>query len=235
MSKILVVNGNSYGSAVRGLGELISDPKGFFKDPESFSLILFTGGADITPEYYGHTSPHNICYNDKERDDEEIVIFNIARKFNIRTIGICRGIQFINTMAGGTMFHHVNNHAGSLHKMETSLGNILEVNSLHHQMVVPPKDASIIGWSKNRLSDIYIGDKDSKTKQPKKETEAVLFPNIESAGAQYHPEMMSADSDGRKWFFNLAKDLIEIKDFDSIIKKHKGESCTDKNIQAQQL
>lgn len=234
MSKILVVNGNSYGSAVQGLGELISDSNVLFKDPKSISLVLFTGGADVTPEYYGHTSPKGICDNDKHRDDEEITIFKKARDFGIRTIGICRGIQFINTMAGGTMFHHVEHHAGSRHEMETSLGEIIEVNSLHHQMVIPPKNASIIGWSKKRLSDNYFGDKDLKVEPPEKETESVLFPNIESAGAQYHPEMMDFDSEGAKWFFNLAKDLIEINNFDDIIKKYKGKVCTDKSMQALQ-
>lgn len=231
--KILVINGSNYGSSVEALGEIVTNPKELITNPKEIGLIMFTGGADITPEYYGHTSPNGICYSNKERDDEEIKIFKLSQELGIRSIGICRGIQFINTMAGGTMIHHVNRHAGTQHEMETSTGKIIKINSLHHQMVTPPEDAIVIGWAKKRMSDIYIGDEDKKIEAPNKETEAVLFPNIQSAGVQYHPEMLLKESDGAIWFYELAKDLIEIKHFSDIIKKHKGKTCQYKSIQVQ--
>ena len=227
MKKILIVNGDSYGKAVLGLGDLVNDPEAMFREPEQFSLVMFTGGEDVTPELYGESSPKGYCGNSRHRDLMEIKIFEFARKHNIRTIGICRGIQFINMMSGGTMFHHVENHGGCNHIMATSRGEEVLVNSYHHQMVLPPRDAHLIGWSKERRSKLYYGDMDLLVPSPSYETEAVLFPNTESAGAQYHPEMMSRSSDGYAWFYELAEHLINQEDFNAIVTEYTGKACKD--------
>lgn len=209
MSKILVLNGMSYGKALSGLGELHSNTEEFIKNPDEYKLVLFTGGADVTPSYYGHSSPNNLCCCNETRDKEEQIVFEIALEHKIKMVGICRGVQFLNVMAGGTMLHDVDNHSGSMHEMETSKGETIRINSLHHQMVLPPKNSYIIGWSKKKESTRYFGNNDILVDSPKKEVEAVLFPHIGAAGVQYHPEIMSTNSEGREWFFNLTKRLIE--------------------------
>jgi len=235
MTKILVVNGSSYAAAVDNLGDIVCDPSELVTNGADFKLVLFTGGEDVTPEFYNDTSPKRLCFNNEQRDRQEAKIFNLARSLKIRCIGICRGIQFINVMAGGTMWHDVTSHAGRNRLMSTKDGSIIEVTSSHHQMVIPPKDAHIIGWSTKRLSTHYYGRHDEPGEKPVVESEAVLFPGIESAGAQYHPEYMPRDSDGWKWYNQLAKDLIEIEDYSDIIKKYMGEECTNQNTQLQPL
>lgn len=220
MTKILVVNGPSYASAVEALGDISYKPSELLNEGDAFKLVMFTGGEDITPSYYGETSPHGMCYNSERRDKMEAEILGIARSLNIRCIGICRGSQFLNVMAGGQMYHDVSGHAGSTHLMTTANGEELMVNSLHHQMLIPAKDSHLIGWSTERRSLRYYGDKDVLVDGPEKEPEVLLLPGIESAGAQYHPEMMPVGSEGFKWFEQLARDLIEIKDFSEIIKKY---------------
>lgn len=225
LSKILVLNGPSYASAVEGLGDIVYDEVKFFTNPKSFSLVLFTGGEDVTPSIYGHSSPNHMCYYNEGRDRHEANVFEVALKNKIRMIGICRGIQFLNVMAGGQMYHDVNNHSGQGHMMQTSNGKEFKVSSLHHQMIIPPIDAKVIGWSTDRMSDHYYGDNDLLVEGPEKEPEAALFPRIESAGVQYHPEFMDLDTDGYKWFHELANDLIEEKKFSDIIEKYSGETC----------
>jgi len=226
MTKILVVLGNSYAFAVEGLGEIKTNPKDFFKHPEDYSLILFTGGEDITPEWYGHTSPTRMCYNNEERDLFEKDIFNHAVKHGVRMTGICRGIQFINVMAGGTMYHHVDNHSGTKHIMELPNGDSIKINSLHHQMVIPPKDGLVAGWAGNRLSIDYYGDKDLIVGKPTVEPESLILPSIQAAGVQYHPEMMSPLTNGWIYYHNMAKALIEKENFSDVISMFMGESCT---------
>lgn len=223
--KILVVNGRSYGDAVRGLGEIVTNPAELVNNPKDFGLVLFTGGSDVSPEYYGESSPKRLCGTSPERDRQEKEIFDFAIENGIRTIGICRGVQFINVMSGGTMFHHVNNHGGCTHPMKTSNGHVIEINSYHHQMVIPPHDAHVIGWSKKRRSDEYYGNFDLPVTSPDKEPEAVLFPSTKSAGVQYHPEMMDSDTDGYRWFHDLARVLMEEPNFDSIVKLYTEETC----------
>jgi gamma-glutamyl-gamma-aminobutyrate hydrolase PuuD len=218
--KLLVVNGRSYGEAMAGLGEIVYNPSVLYDDPESVGLVMFTGGADITPHYYGHTSPKKYCCYNEERDNTEIRLFRRVQECGIRSIGICRGVQLLNVMAGGTMIHHVENHGGSVHYMSTSNGELFEVNSLHHQMVDPPNKAVVIGWASVPQSEIYYGDNDELVEGPRREPEAVLFPNINALGVQYHPEMMNRESRGASWFWELARDALNFKDFDSLIKRY---------------
>jgi len=225
LTKILVVNGSNYGQALEGLGELVTNVIDFIENPTTYRLILFTGGEDITPGLYNDISPTGMCFSNLYRDNEEREIFELAIKHNIRMIGICRGVQFLNVMAGGKMFHDVDNHAGSWHDMTTSSGEIIRVNSLHHQMVIPPKDAEIIGWSSKHQATKYYGDKDLLVDKPKVEPEAVLFKSINAAGVQYHPEIMDTNSTGYRFFYKLAEDLLNIDNFSDISNKYMEKSC----------
>jgi len=224
MAKILVLSGDSYISAIKGLGDICIDPNDFLKNPTDYKLVLFTGGEDITPELYNHSSPQHMCYNNVTRDKFEKIIFDCAVNNCIRMTGICRGIQFINVMAGGKMYHHVFSHAGSNHGMELPSGKILEVNSLHHQMVIPPDDGILAGWTPKAISKEYYGEGDLIVDGPYLEPESIIYPSIQSAGVQYHPEMMSATSDGGRYFYGMAKSLIETKNFSDVISEFMGET-----------
>jgi|AntAceMinimDraft_10_1070366.scaffolds.fasta_scaffold83606_3 gamma-glutamyl-gamma-aminobutyrate hydrolase PuuD len=224
MTKILVLLGDNYISAVKGLGEIKTDPIDFLTHPLDYGLVLFTGGEDITPEFYGETSPLNLCRNSERRDTYEKKVFNCAIANGVRMTGICRGIQFLNVMAGGRMYHDVGNHAGVLHDMILPNNDILQINSLHHQMVIPPDDGLIAGWTPKALSKEYYGDSDLIVKGPYLEPEAFIYPSIQSAGVQYHPEMMSPRSEGWKYFYDMAKALIETDNFSDVISKFMGET-----------
>lgn len=208
MTKILVVNGPSYYKAVKGLGNYSSDIETFMRRPKDFGLVMFTGGEDISPELYGDTSPRNLCYSNSSRDKHETAVFECALKHGIRMTGICRGLQFLNVMAGGKMVHHLDRHESCFHEMRTFRGENISINSYHHQMVLPPENAYVIGWSPGRRANEYFGDKDLEIKAPEKEIEAVLYPNIGAAGVQYHPEMMDYHSDGYRWYEELVTGLI---------------------------
>jgi len=225
LTKILVVNGSNYGRALEGLGELTTNIIEFIENPAVYDLILFTGGEDITPGLYGDVSPKGMCFSNIHRDREEREIFKLAMKHDIRMIGICRGIQFLNVMDGGKMIHDVNNHTGSWHDMVIPSGEVIRVNSLHHQMVIPSKDAEIIGWSLKHRATKYYGNKDLPIATPEVEPEAVLFKNINAAGVQYHPEIMEKNSVGYKFFYELADRLLTTKNFSDISSKYMEKSC----------
>lgn len=234
MAKILVVNGPSYASALANLGEITHDPSQLVTEGSKFKLVLFTGGEDITPSYYEDKSPKGMCYYNEHRDKAEAEILGIARALDIRCIGICRGVQFLNVMAGGKMFHDVDNHAGQYHNMATKTGGLIRVNSLHHQMIIPPENSHLIGWASEHRATRYYGVNDTLVEAPKVEPEAILLPGLQSAGVQYHPEMMAENTDGWRFFNELAKDLIEIENFDTIIEKYTGASCTKQSTQSEQ-
>jgi len=216
---IMVLNGPSYGTALGSMGPKITEYKEFLKNPKEFRLVLFTGGPDVMPSLYGHSSPKGLCCYNSTRDIIEKRIFEIAVENEIPMAGICRGFQFINVMAGGTLIHHLDGHEGCDHHMECQHnGRVININSLHHQMVIPPKNAFITGWCPIKLSEIYYGDKDRPIDWAGPEVEAAIFPDIKAFGVQYHPEMMDSKSEGYKLFFSMVYDIIykNIYDFVNI-------------------
>lgn len=203
--KILVVGYTDYADSIYGLGEITARVSEFMQNPDKFSLILFTGGEDIHPSFYNDTSPHQICCANIARDRREMVIYERAVKNKVLMTGICRGLQFLNVMDGGKMVHHLDSHAGVNHRMLTHEGEIIRVNSLHHQMILPKKSAIITGVAPYKLSSEYIGANDTIFKYEEDEIEAAIFPEIMSFGVQYHPEMMPTHSDGYKYYYDMVK------------------------------
>jgi anthranilate/para-aminobenzoate synthase component II len=208
--KILVLNGPSYRNVVDGLGDVTTKASEFLSDPNAFKMVLFTGGEDVTPMLYGDTSPRGICHNSVERDKFEITVFEKAVNLGIKMTGICRGVQFLNVMSGGRMMHDITNHGGVSHPVVTLLGESLMVNSYHHQLVLPPSDAKVVGWAETNISRSYVGNADLKVDYRGKENEIVIYPRTKSFGVQYHPECMSKDSKGFSYYRNMIIDSLEL-------------------------
>lgn len=210
--KILVVEDSlgTYGLAVSGLGKTTNSFKHFFKSPKDFILVMFTGGADVDPTIYNDTSPLDLCCTSPERDRFERTIFRHALINNIPMIGICRGFQFLNVMAGGRLMHHITGHGGTTHPFDSyGLKTSITVNSFHHQMVIPNADSHLMGWSVDKRSEEYYGKNDEIEEWGGPEVEAAIFPKVKACGVQYHPEWMPSKSDGYMFFFNLANRLLE--------------------------
>ena len=64
--------------------------------------LLFTGGHDVNPALYG-ASPHPTTVWNTARDRLEQALFALAYERDLPIFGICRGIQLINVMMGGTL------------------------------------------------------------------------------------------------------------------------------------
>jgi len=153
-----------------------------FKHPETLKGVLFTGGPDINPELYGHS---NLWSGTSiRRDLLDLAVFKEAMKHKIPMFGICRGFQFINVMAGGTLIQHVDNHT-STHPTISFEGKVFMTSSTHHQLVNPPKSAYILAHSWEKRSSRYIYD---GLAVPDIEIESAYFPNINAFGTQWHPE-----------------------------------------------
>lgn len=229
-NKILIPLDVDYGRAVKGLGRITDNVEDFFKRPEEYMLVLFTGGSDVGPELYGETSPLSVCGSNRHRDMYEIEIFNHAIKHDIKMTGICRGSQFINVMSGGKMMHNLNGHAGGRHFVTMSSNNKeYLVNSFHHQMSIPSEDAYVIAWSSKRLSRSYVGDGDRYVKYDGYEVEAQITPKTKCFGVQWHPEMMPRRSDGYKLYHKMVIDFLSM-DLDHFVSCHTGRKMLEAGI-----
>lgn len=165
-------------------------------------LILFTGGEDVSPDYYGQNQGKHTNIN-RERDERESRAWNLP--YHIPRLGICRGMQFINVKVGGLLVQHVENHNKehdiffpSKNRYEDSL--VLPITSSHHQMVYPftmkKNNYDILAYSNYFKSTIYLdGDNEQMLLDPKfVETEVISYPNHNAFGIQGHPEWMDLNS-----------------------------------------
>lgn len=70
----------------------------FIKDVEivyeldKAQLVVFTGGEDVTPSFYG-CEKHHTTYNNIERDQFEKEIFDKIDPNKQVCLGICRGLR----------------------------------------------------------------------------------------------------------------------------------------------
>ena len=211
---ILVVGSDYYAEPFDYLDEIKSvyrpNDKAW-KDPEKISLVMFTGGADVHPSFYGGAGEGNWCMTSIVRDKLEKKMFDFCMEHNIKMTGVCRGIQFINIMAGGFMYQHITNHAGPHHEIYFPYDNsVRRVTSTHHQLVGLPNSAIPIAWSQPNRSDIYIGPYGTEVEAPEHEIEAAIFPNINAVGVQYHPEMMWESDPDRIHYGQMISDFVKM-------------------------
>lgn len=173
-------------------------------------VLLLGGGEDISPSLYNqkpsrHTGAR---IHLSERDSWERHIFQLAQIAKIPTLGICRGAQLICALSGGSLYQHVNNHVGSNHKMETKEGTVLNVCSVHHQMMNPFKTKhEMIGWAEEILSPVHIIENE-KNVSVEVEPEIVFFEETKALAIQFHPEFMSYKDEAVQYSRQLVKTYL---------------------------
>ena len=117
--------------------------------------IVMSGGVDIHPKYYnGNTGYANAPEQyDEERDEYEVAVFTISQQNNIPLLGVCRGMQLVNCILGGSLIQDIGSDANKIHRFEKNdkahavnivPGSLLNeiallergvVNSAHHQTI----------------------------------------------------------------------------------------------------
>lgn len=170
---------------------------------------LFTGGHDVNPRIYGEEPIPACGVCCPERDVLEEKIYRMAKEKEKPILGICRGIQLLNVLAGGTLYqdlpqqfsgtkvidHHMTApYDRTVHEVEitedTPLYALLQqktlrVNSYHHQGVRSVgKGFEVMAVSEDGLVEgIYAPD------------EKFLW------GIQWHPEFIYQKDDAAKKIF----------------------------------
>jgi putative glutamine amidotransferase len=119
--------------------------------------LVLTGGGDLDPARFGE-SPHPTVYDvSAARDELEIELTRRALGEDVPLLAICRGIQVLNVVLGGTLYQDIASDLGSpiVHtqtekrdqpthavkvqersRLAEILGRLeVEVNSFHHQAI----------------------------------------------------------------------------------------------------
>ncbi|HEV2349380.1 MAG TPA: gamma-glutamyl-gamma-aminobutyrate hydrolase family protein [Terriglobia bacterium] len=124
---------------------------------EDFDGILLGGGEDVDPALYDEEKRYDNVKTNRQRDDFELKLLELAQESQLPVFGICRGTQLINVKFGGTLYQdlekdaeveidHKQNgarsdatHGVTLTEPESLLAESFhghcQVNSFHHQAI----------------------------------------------------------------------------------------------------
>jgi acyl-CoA reductase-like NAD-dependent aldehyde dehydrogenase/gamma-glutamyl-gamma-aminobutyrate hydrolase PuuD len=116
--------------------------------------FILTGGVDIEPSLYDDNSSYDNAPDSfqLERDLFEKEIFEYSQLYRLPLLGICRGMQLVNTLLGGKLIQDLGEHneihkkekADKQHKVEVEARSLMNeivnetagfVNSAHHQAI----------------------------------------------------------------------------------------------------
>jgi gamma-glutamyl-gamma-aminobutyrate hydrolase PuuD len=158
-------------------------------DNQEASLVVFTGGEDVSPHIYDHP-PHHTTYSSWERDKQEMALLS-AFPDSTPCVGICRGAQFLNVMAGGEMYQDVSDHTRAHYIRDATTGDEVFCTSTHHQMMKPSSEAILVASSTIGGTRAYWSQEQHSfvTEKSKEDYEVVFYPSYKFLCFQPHPEM----------------------------------------------
>lgn len=158
--------------------------------------LILHGGADMWPGHYGESALRPEWRGDVVRDDYEIALTKAFVAANKPVFGICRGLQLINVVFGGSLYqdlstqrpdslvhHDAQTYDEHFHTLEivpnTHLSALLKggssykINSIHHQ--------GIKGLAPGFVAEAHCADDGM--------IEAIRHTGeVWVAGVQWHPE-----------------------------------------------
>lgn len=166
-------------------------------NPPELDALLLPGGGDINPHRYGQDPDPRVYNVDLDQDRLDFGMAQHALGRNLPIMGICRGMQLLNVLYGGTLIQHlpasVVEHSFQLRKESTALA---EVFTSHEVEMIPGSHlAKVLGssvWSASAHHQavdelgkgLRIGARAADGT-----IEAVEDPHRSVIGVQWHPEI----------------------------------------------
>ena len=173
--------------------------------------FLFTGGQDINPQLYNEEKKEMCGYQCDTRDNQEVYLMRKALELDKPLLGICRGVQLLNVVTGGTLYQDIGTEINrgiklvhkqkhpynkGTHEVNIQKGTILYdalgkekliVNSLHHQGIKTIRnDVAVNAVATDGL------------------IEGIEIPKAKFAMAvQWHPEFMFCEDKFQEKIFSL--------------------------------
>ncbi|MFD8478028.1 gamma-glutamyl-gamma-aminobutyrate hydrolase family protein [Kitasatospora sp. NPDC059673] len=131
----------------------VADPAGVRERLARFDGLLLPGGGDLAPHRYGSAEVHEAVYDvDEEQDAFDLELARAAIGGGLPVLAICRGLQVVNTVLGGTLHQDMGGpgreHRHLRHPVSLAPGSalakaaggaaVVEASCYHHQHVDRP-------------------------------------------------------------------------------------------------
>ena len=168
--------------------------------------VVLIGGGDINPAEFG-SAGHETIYNlSAERDAMELALMRALLTHPKPVLAICRGMQILNTVLGGTLHVHLPDVVG-----ESVLHRAPPRDPIQHsiQVAADSELAKVIGqqvhtasWHHQAIDQLGQGLK-AVAWAPDGVIEAVeLAGRQDLLAVQWHPEITAAEDDGQQHMFD---------------------------------
>ena len=170
---------------------------------EGLDGIIFIGGPDIPPSYYGEAADPSVTPLPEIVIENHLALVRKAFDAKLPVLGICLGMQELNVASGGKLIqdlggltptHRSPEQKDAYHPAIIEPGSRLaeifgageiRVNSCHHQAVLPA------GVAKGAKITAFCGDV----------VEAIEFDgDIFRIGVQWHPERIDDEAHRQRFF-----------------------------------
>ena len=128
--------------------------------------IVFAGGSDLDPALYGEKAHAETKGLRPERDAAELPLIRAALDRDLPTLGICRGMQLLTVVSGGSLVQHLPDAVGHERhrpspgvygrhdvrlepgsRVHGILGDQVSVPSYHHQGIASGGSLTVTGWA----------------------------------------------------------------------------------------
>ena len=142
--------------------------------------VVFAGGADLDPALYGEEAHAETTGLRPERDAAELPLMRSALDRDLPTLGICRGMQLLTVVSGGSLVQHLPDAVGherhrpspgvyGLHdvrlepgsRVQGILGDQVSVPSYHHQGIASAGSLTVTGWADDETPEV-VEDPDKR-------------------------------------------------------------------------
>ncbi len=209
-----------YGDAVAKVGGAVAFlPKITSEEEAEKALagvdgISVTGGGDTDPKYFGQEAIAAAEIVSADRDLSDYLLMKVALEKDMPMLCICRGMQFLNILNGGTVYQDIPTQRPS----DTPHRDPEKKAFAHHEITVEPDNiiADLLGgpgtyevnsWHHQAL-DKLGEDIKPVAYAPDGVVEAIVQEGKSYAiGLQFHPEAMVRDGEGD--MLGLYRELVK--------------------------
>jgi len=181
---------------------------------ERLDGIIFPGGGDINPKYYQGVQHAEIYNIDDERDKGDFKVAEVILVQKIPILAICRGMQILNVLLGGTLQEHLPEVYGEeiLHRLPPKVACKHKVDIMPDtklESILGQSEVEIVSWHHQALKDVA---KDMVVTARSKDgviegIEVNSHPWL--VGVQWHPELSATEDFLQQKLFNALVEQIQ--------------------------
>ncbi len=174
---------------------------------EKIQGLVLIGGGDIDPARYGAGS-HDSIYNlDADRDACEFALARHALRIRMPLLAICRGMQVVNVVRGGTLHPHLPEVFGEAvaHRRtprETTRHPVKVEADAHIIQAMGAAGVTIVSWHHQAVDRLGEGLRPVAWAEDGVIEAMELDGNPKLLAVQWHPELSAADDPTQQGLFD---------------------------------